>query len=156
MGLSFLMSVVSPLNLLTKTTRKLIVKSLKLIPLRKYSPVLAQLRSLLQTQHGCRTCVRLASNWTNPGFFSNQIWVHFGSAEIWSEKLLGLSHLRPIWPTLNPNLTPLTHTTCDVNNSFLLIGRLRFSHVAILSLYICEVGIQLVYLLVYLWWRWRL
>ena len=55
--------------------------------------------------------VKLATNGTNPGLF--QIWFQCiwrpcaKCTEIWSGKTPYLSHLRPIWPTLEPNLHSL-------------------------------------------------
>ena len=51
--------------------------------------------------------VRLAPNYgTNPGLF--KIY-RAKCTEIWSEKVPDLSHLAPIWPSLEPNLPSLLH-----------------------------------------------
>ena len=74
------------------------------------------LRNLLQFPCDCETgmvglapkWVRLAPNGTNPGLFQIRfqcIWrPRVKCTEIWSEKAPDLSHLEPIWPTLEPNL----------------------------------------------------
>ena len=49
-------------------------------------------------------CVRLAPNGTKPGLFQIR---GAKCTEIWSEKAPDLSHLGPIWPTLEPNLPSL-------------------------------------------------
>ena len=50
--------------------------------------------------------VRLATNGTNPGLF--QISRGAKCTEFWSEKAPVLSHLGPIWTTLEPNLPSLS------------------------------------------------
>jgi len=59
--------------------------------------------------------VRLTPKWDRPGTFSDQILVVYiliRWAEIWYEKVLGLSHLGPIWPTLSLTLTLLVCRNC--------------------------------------------
>ena len=43
-------------------------------------------------------------------------------AEIWSEKAPDLSHLGPIWPTLEPNLPSLTSVHVDAGNGCFIDG----------------------------------
>ena len=56
-------------------------------------------------------CVRLTPNGTNSGLYQIRfqcIWRRGAKCtDIWSEKALDLSHLGPIWPTLEPNLPSL-------------------------------------------------
>ena len=68
---------------------------------------------------------QIGTKWDKSGAFSDQISVHLARGakcteiwsekapdytEIWSEKAPDLSHLAPIWPTLEPNLPSLVET----------------------------------------------
>ena len=54
---------------------------------------------------------QIGPKWDKSGAFSDQISVHLAPrakcTEIWSEKAPDLSHLGPIWLTLEPNLASL-------------------------------------------------
>ena len=66
--------------------------------------------------------VRLAPNGTHSGLFQVRfqcIWRPCAKCtEIWSEKATDLSHLGPIWPTLEPNLPTLVSSLWTRNYAY--------------------------------------
>ena len=79
-------------------------------------PMLSALNTVIPSglnkdcRFGSKVC-QIGPKWDKSGAFSDQISVHLATgakcSEIWSEKAPDLSHLGPIWPTLEPNLPSL-------------------------------------------------